>query len=491
MLPRFKILALLAAASGSLHGADLTVKYLFPAGGQAGSRISVTCAGILESWPIGVWTDDAGLRFIPGQTPGQFEVEISSSVRIGPHLVRFYHPTSVTPPLQFVVGNSPEFIASSSSNALTTPVIDSFPATFNGLITRTNRVNTYTLRLPDNCKLEAAVCAVALDAPTSLSIELLDEKTNRVALQHAAPDHDTTLSSFISAGGVYLLRVFMNGAGDVQSKLLQTEAAVYRVAVSANPAKPPPTTTVEAPRSLQTVVEMFRPMVAVRTLMIPSLTRGVIAPAGRQINYGFETRGQERFRFRVIARSIDSPLQPRLRVLDSEMNVLAEAPPAGDAELIWVSPGAGNYIVAVSDMEENGGPLYSFQLEVASPEPFFRATVESHSYTLKPGGSTPVVVNLKRPAGSTSILQVSALSLPDGISCVPQTAEPAADKVTLQLKADSTAPPANRPFVVSVVDVRSVPPQLGYATAPLVGRYAPLGKLLINETDQLWLTVAP
>lgn len=485
------MLALLAAVGGSLHGGDLTVKYLFPSGGQAGSRISLTCTGNFESWPVEVWTDDPGVRFMPGQTPGQFEVAISSTARIGPHLVRFYHATSVTPPVQFVVGNNPEFIASSSSNTLTTPVIDSFPATLNGLITQTNRFNTYTLRLPDNCQLEAAVCAVALDAPTSPSIELFDEKTNRVALQQAAPDRDTTLSSFISAGGVYLLRLFVNGAGDVSRDLPQDEAAVYRVEVSANPAKPPPTTTVQASRNLQTVVEMFRPMVAVRTLMIPSVTRGVIAPAGRQINYGFETRGQERFRFRVIAKSIDSPLQPRLRVLDSDMNVLAEAEPAGDAELVWVSPGAGNYIVAVSDMEENGGPLYSFQLEVASPEPFFRATVEAHSYRLKPGESRPVVVNLKRPAAATSILQVSALSLPDGISCVPQTAEPDADRVTLQLKADPTAQPANRPFVLSVVDVRSVPPQLGYATAPLVGRYAPPGKLLINETDQLWLTVAP
>jgi len=225
--------------------------------------------------------------------------------------------------------------------------------------------------------------------------------------------------------------------------------------------------------------------------MIPSVTRGVIAPAGRQINYGFETRGQERFRFRVIAKSIDSPLQPRLRVLDNDMTVLAEAAPAGDAELVWVSPGPGSYIVAVSDVEEKGGPLYSFQLEVASPEPFFRATVEAHSYRLKPGESIPVVVNLKRPSASDSILQVSALSLPDGISCVPQTAEPGVDKVTLQLSADSTAGPANRPFVVSVVDVRSVPPQFDHAVAPLAGRYAPLGRLLINETDQLWLTVAP
>lgn len=491
MLLRFKMLALLATMCGSLQAGDLAVKCLFPAGGQAGSHISVTCTGTFESWPVEVWTDDAGLKFMPGQTLGQLEVEISSTTRIGPHLVRFYHPTSVTPPVQFVVGNNPEFIAPSSSNTLTTTVIDSFPATLNGLITRTNRVNTFTLRLPDSCQLEAAVCAVALDAPASPSLELLDEKTNRVALQHAAPDRDTTLSSFISAGGVYLLRVFVNGAEDDRKELLETEAAAYRVTVSANPAKPPPTTTVQAPRSLQTVVEMFRPMVAVRTLMIPSVTRGVIAPAGRQINYGFETRGQERFRFRVIAKSIDSPLQPLLRVLDNDMTVLAEAAPAGDAELVWVSPGPGSYIVAVSDVEENGGPLYSFQLEVASPEPFFRATVEAHSYRLKPGESIPVVVNLKRPSASDSILQVSALSLPHGISCVPQTAEPGVDKVTLQLRADSTAAPANRPFVVSVVDVRSVPPQFDHAVAPLVGRYAPLGRLLINETDQLWLTVAP
>ncbi|MCX8107773.1 MAG: hypothetical protein N3G20_03105 [Verrucomicrobiae bacterium] len=451
--------------------------------------MTVSCAGLFTNWPVQVWTDDPGLKFTPGQTNGVFDLHVAPETRPGPHLIRFYDKEAVSTPIQFVLGELPEITTAVPQSEDSIQPIDSFPVVLNGLFIGTNCTHTYMIRLPENCQLEAAMCALALDSPVRPSVELLDGNTNRLAFVEPSGDRDVVLSRFLSAGGVYFLRV--HGVSEGKNEGLQTrgEAGVYRLTVSAKKTTPSTTTAVEVTRAVETVVEMFRPMVAARTLMIPSVTRGVIAPAGRQINYGFESRGVERFRFQVRAESIGSPLRPRLRILDSEMNVLAESMPGGDTDLVWVSPAAGGYIAAITDADGNGGPLFSFQLEVQNPEPYFRASVQEHSYHTSPGDTVKIVVSLSRPSNSAGVLQLAPVGLPNGCSCTPQTAEPSTQEVTLELKVKHDAPPSSQPFVLSVVDVTSVPPRVGYAVAPVIGRHAPRGKLLVNETDQLWLTV--
>lgn len=484
-----KTIVLFVAATAVVYAVELPVKFVFPAGAQVGTQTTVSCSLGIGEWPVAVWADDPGLKFKPTQTNGVFELEVDAATSVGPHLIRFHGKETVSDPIQFVVSRTREITASTHSNVHQLQLVDSFPIIINGLISITNHSQTYILQLPEACQLEAFVCATGLDSPVTPALELLDSSTNRIAFSEPVPDREATLSCFLASGGTYLLRVLATTNGTIPANLQKQEVGVYRLTLSAAVVPSTVTTKVESARGVQTVVDMFRPMVAVRTLMIPSVTRGVIAPAGREINYGFETRGLERFRFRVRAESVGSPLRPRLRILDPGMNLLAEAHPGGDVELVWVSPAEGSYIAAVSDVDGNGGPLFSFQLEVDPPDPFFRATVGEHTYRLKPGETCSIGVRLLRPGTSTSILQVVPVGLPDGVTCIPQTADAGTKDLTLELNAASNVTPTNMPFVLSVFDFRSTPPQIGQAVAPLVGRYAPRGKLLINETAQLWLTV--
>jgi len=473
-----------------LRAAEPVVTHLFPAGQQVGTRAAVQCGGAFDDWPVNAWTDDPELVFKASETRGVFTVETSDHVRPGPHLVRVYDRSGASAPAQFVVGADPEMVRAASPTNEAGSFLDRFPVTLNGQLTTTHRVDTWRLVLPDNGALQVAVCAVALDSPLSASLELLDGATNRLALVEARSGVDPTLSYSVLGGGLCLLRVSgLLDAGAVGEKPETLEAGVYRATVSVQRVPPAATSTAEAVRPVQTAVEMFRPMVAVRTLMIPSVTRGVISPAGRHIHYGFESRGQERFNFRVRAASVGSPLSPVLRILDAEMQPLAEAVPGGDAELVWVSPAEGHYIATVSDAQANGSPVHAFQLEVGVPQPFYRAAAPSHTYRLERGATTTVTVELSRPSASRSVLQVAAVGLPKGVRALPQTAEPGATAVQLELQADADAAPANQSFLVSVVNVGAVPPEIDFARAPLRGRYAPPGRLLINETEHLWLTV--
>ncbi len=472
--------------------AEPVIEYLFPAGGQIGTHVSAVCGTQFEHWPVSVWTDDPALVFRPGATNGSFEVEIGPGALVGPHLVRAYNKDGASAPALFVVGEFPELVRRSDATNQQAEVVTRFPAVLNGRIAQAEHVDTFKLNLPGNCSLKAEVCAVGLDSSVRATIELVDAASNRVISVEPQLWSDPKFEQHIGTAGIYLLSVA--GASDdtgTDQRAPVGDGAVYRMLLRTDPARPTAAQAVDLNQPVREIVEAFRPMVAVRTLMMPGLTRGVVAPAGRQINYGFDARAQERFSFRVLASSIGSPLAPVLRILNADMSQIAEAPPGGDVGLVWVAPEAGSYIVAVSDAEGGGGPLCAFQLEAAAPEPFFRATVSAHAFRLAPGASIPVSVGLVKPAGSGIVLQLAAAGLPNGVSTVPQTASPDTGEVRLVLIADENAAPANVAFRLSVLDVGAVPPRLDFAKAALKGRHAPTGALLINETDQLWLTVAP
>jgi hypothetical protein len=238
-------------------------------------------------------------------------------------------------------------------------------------------------------------------------------------------------------------------------------------------------------------VIMWHPAIKVRPLALPGVTRGTIDPRGSEVDYGFNAQGQQRFFFRVRAASIGSTLVPTLQILDAERNPLADASPGGDPELLWTAPADGYYLVAVSGAQGRGGAVAPFQLEVQAPQPYFRAVVPAHTFRIEPGGTNVITVALIRAPNAEIVLHAMALGLPVGVQAPPQAAPAETTKLRLVLTADPDAKPANQPFRISLIRVGHVPPQTDLARVELRGRYAPPGALLINETDQFWLTVLP
>ncbi|HEX4792343.1 MAG TPA: hypothetical protein VH370_01040 [Humisphaera sp.] len=58
------VLVICFASAGAARGAPPVVDYIFPAGGQQGTELTVASAAIQPA-PVGVWTDSPGLVFTP------------------------------------------------------------------------------------------------------------------------------------------------------------------------------------------------------------------------------------------------------------------------------------------------------------------------------------------------------------------------------------------------------------------------------------------
>jgi hypothetical protein len=473
--------------------AEPPLDFLFPAGGQQGTRFSLVAGGRFESWPVSAWTDDPSLVFRPGRTNGQFEVDIASTVATGPHLVRLFNEQGASAPAQFVVGDLPELVVpSAGTNVQSVFGASQFPVTINGIMRTPHEAQTVRLVLPGACVVRARLCAIGLDSPLRGTLELLDAASNRLAFVEPPAGREPELSQPVLNGGDYWLRTAPSTNAHVSLPGNAVDyGAVYRLTVQTEPPPPLPAITSFTARPVRPDVVIWHPARRVRPLAVPSVSRGFIEPHGSEANYAFTAHGQERFCFRLRCASIGSTLVPTVQILDSERNVLAQAAPGGDVELRWTAPTAGEYILAVLGQLGHGGAQVTFQLEVDAPQPFFRVAVARQAYTLKPGETNSMTLAVVRSPTSSALLQVAAQGLPPGLAPLLQVVPAGATNVDLALVAASNARPASQPFWLSVLNVGQMPPQTDLARVELRGRYAPPGGLLINETDQLWVTVLP
>lgn len=512
-----ELLRLLASVWTAAVAAETRVDWIFPPGGQAGSSFEVRLAGHLSAWPLEVWTDDPGLRFRAGAAPGHFEVAIGTDTALGPHLIRFVEAGGASAPCQFVVGESPEWTWPEAAAAgaaetgkvpgaaqeLPEPV--SPPATLQGHLTPTGPGHHWPVRLPGPVTLRAEVAAARLDSPGTVRLALLDVTGAVLGQSTNSPPADPTLECLVAQPGLYQLRVLpLSGEGATASA--RAAPVIYRVTLTTREAghataRIPAGTWLEgAPlpdvptrvviRELPAAPEpVLHPETLSPTTDFTGTFGGFINPPGDQDRFGFQTRREQVHRFRARAVNPDSNFLPVLRVLAADGTPLAESAPGLDTSLEWTAPADGNYVLVVADAFDSGGPDYGYELELAPPQPRVTATAPGHTWHLPPGGRLTVPVQVRRPDTYRGPLTLTVSGLPASVTAGSALLALDADSAVLEWRAPENAPRFSGPVRVLVMDPLAAPPRTFPVTAPVLGRYAPPGGLLINETDVFWLSV--
>jgi hypothetical protein len=226
-------------------------------------------------------------------------------------------------------------------------------------------------------------------------------------------------------------------------------------------------------------------------ITIPCTLNGRIDPAGDEDQFEFIAQKDERLIFQVQSASLGFPLDALLKVKDATGKQLAENDDhdgSQDPLLLWAAPTDGAYFLSISDRTRSGGIDFVYRLEVKHPWPDFKATIDNHACRVEPGKTAEMKVNVSRLNEYLGKLVVMAHGLPEGVSVQEVDVPEKGGEVQITLAAGSDAKPANQPFQVLVAESGPNSLRVRAASFNLQGKEAK-GDFLINQTDQIWLTV--
>src|ERR1041385_8887959 len=101
MAARIPLSMLVLLILGRAAAAPPTVSHLFPAGGQRGTKLIVTCTGKF-TWPVRV--SAPGIDVVPAKEAGKLEVTIPNDLAADRVWIRLYNAEGSAPPLPFLIG---------------------------------------------------------------------------------------------------------------------------------------------------------------------------------------------------------------------------------------------------------------------------------------------------------------------------------------------------------------------------------------------------
>ena len=546
MIGRAVILAA-AVFLSTAHAAPPTAEWLFPAGGQRGTEVLAQMAGAMEPWPLRVWTDHPGLRFVADEKQkGFFRIHLAADTPPGPHLVRFHNAAGVTAPRVFVVGTAPDVPEVEPNDAFLSPqVITNLPRVIHGKLNKNGDVDSYALQLKAGSTLVAAVDAFTVGAPMDALLMLRDERGTRLAFNHDAHSLDPRLVWDCPRDGRYVLQIaafsypanssvnFGGGAGHVY-RLTVTQGAFIthtwphgvqrgqptRLALRGwnlpadiftnLPASTAetllvPSDAVNAPWRVPVSdgaewaeVEPNDATNQVQTLTLPAAVTGCIGRAGDVDRVAFQAKKGQALALELQSSRAGFLLDGKLAVEDAAGAVLASNDDGAgrkDPQLSWSAPADGVYQAVITDLFGQGGPEHVYRLRIAAPMPEFSGSVAAPNFTLQPGKTNEVKVTVKMTGGFNGKLRLSAAGLPAGISAAPVEVSKAGEAKLLLLAAAGAQPTGGEwRMELQAIEGGRTQPVCCDLTSASADNGVPQGfpDLLVRQTAQLWVSlVAP
>jgi hypothetical protein len=479
--------------------AEPTLTHLFPAAGTQGTTVSVTAGGKMEPWPPNVWVDAPGIDFRPSKTKGKFDVEIGKDAAVGPHLVRVTNAEGASAPRFFIVSGHPELLETEPNNESKAPQkIARLPATISGRLDKAGDVDAFAVTLQKGQALTAGVEAYVLGSNFDGLLRITDADGNQLAFNHDGRTLDPLLTWQAPKDGTYVVQImgfvypatagvgFHGGEGSIYRLHLTTAASP--------PVKLPPhdaTLGAESPEQ-----EPNDALASPQTIALPGAVAGAIQKAGDEDRFAFTAVKGRAYELKLVAARAGSPLDAWLKIENKEGKEIArndDAAGARDPQLTWTAPSDGVFTAAIGDVTQHGGADFIYRLTVAEARPAVTGSSASASLTVTGGKTGEIKATVKRVNGFKAKLQLAAKALPAGVT-VPEVEVPAKDgEVILKVVADPTALAASQPVQLVLREAESgteYPVPFSMTTTGenngVPGGYT---ELVIDSTDQLWLTV--
>ena len=238
--------------------------HLFPAGGQRGTKLVVTCTGTF-SWPPKVFAP--GIEVAPTSELGQLQIEIPGDLPTDRVWIRLYDAEGTATPLPFLIGGLREISEqepndrpreaillnepgnsvphraaetaglNSSSAAREVDVLETAVAiTINGAL-KDEDVDCFGVQLAAGQTLVAAVDAFArLGSPMDAILQVVSREGTVLAEKHDDLNLDPRLAFTATKPGIYVVRLFAFPASpDSSIRFAGGANQIYRLTLTTGP----------------------------------------------------------------------------------------------------------------------------------------------------------------------------------------------------------------------------------------------------------------
>ena len=512
--------------SGFLHGAEPVFTHIHPAGVQAGTSVAVKLTGKFAPGPCRVWTDAPGIVFTPAKDAGNFTVSVAADVRPGPHLLRAFNDDGVSAPVSMAVTSEPQILEVEPNDDFRSPqVFAAGTVTCNGRMDKSDDVDSFGVALKKGQIMVARVEAYVLAAGYDAMLRVVDAEGLTLAFNHDSTTTDPFLVFEAPRDSRYVVQTMGHKyPASTDVRFAGGDDCVYRLHVSTEPfvrytwplavprGKKTPVTlkgwSLPAPQveiddqsppsfpvtfsDIPELTETAEP----QTLAVPSAVSGRINPAGNEDRFAFVAAKGDVLILAVTGTGQGSSIDPWLKVLDKDGKELASNDDDGgssESRIVWTAPADGTFTAVVAERTQRGGNEFYYRLSINKAAPAVTASIAVHSAKVEAGKSAGLKVAVNFSHGFARKLKLAAKNLPDGVEAVEADVPDKGGEVAITLTAAATAPSAAQPFQIVLREIEGSPEHpVRYSMASTSeDNGVPQGyrQLLINSTDQLWLTV--
>jgi hypothetical protein len=470
-----------------------TLDQIYPAGVCRGTTNDVTLLGKFDPWPPEVWASIPGVEFQFTTNKGKASVTVANDTPVGPCLVRAYNDEGPSDLRIFVVTDKPELQETEPNNHFAkAQVITNLPGTINGRLEKNGDVDSFRFDIKAGQWIDATLDSYTLLAKLDPVLRLVTTNGYQLAWNHDFSSLDPRLVWQAPYDLTVVLQVFgFAYPADSDIRLSGGSAGVYRLHLAISE---------QQPADLRETVTENEPNNSSRDAKeMAGTVVGSICPPGDVDWFKMILKKDQEIEVRVLAAALGSPLDAWLAIdsheegKEKELASKDDADNSRDPRIEWKAPVDGAFYLAVGSKTHQGTTDCRYHLEVKTIQADYRVTSSADDLVMTVGTTNAFKMQLKRLRGFTNELVAAVKAVPEGVSAA-ESALPAKDgEVSLSFVVATNAPAFNGPFQIIVTDQttkeeRAIPFELVSRTENngVPGGYS---KLLVEKTDQLWMTV--
>ncbi len=467
-IARYLVVAafVLILASTSTIADTPKIDRVTPTGAQVGTTTELTLTG-KPGGELKAWSDCKGLTFSFSKKFNRVKAQVPKDVVPGQWWLRVYNAEGASRLFPFFVGALPELSEVEPNNFASSPQKLTGNSVVTGALSKAGDVDVYSIEARKGETLVATMNANRIGSPMDGVLQLLDSRGVVITQNDESYGFDPQIVFKVPADGTYLVRAFAFPAAPNSSIRFGGAANyVYRLKVTTDEVidhtMPLVTEAGKTPEVGLFGWNLKTKRTSLKTTENPSRTRAVSANGatfglktvhhpcfveskdGESLRPPFTVSGRiveqgeaDIFRvsakkgslnFTVAARSLFSPLDPVLRVLDADGKLVKEHDDVSrsdqDVRTSIRLKADGEYTVEVRDRFGHGGPRYAYALTCTPPTPDFLPSVAKDQFSVATGKDIEIDVKVELQSGFAELISFEVEGLPDGVTVEPTKFEP-------------------------------------------------------------------